>query len=85
MNARDPNLPLLPDEASALAAFADRAWDEEIVTLVTDYIAVPAKSPMFDADWAANGYIERVITDAARWVESKRVSGLKLEVVEEFV
>ena len=81
MNARDPHLPIQPDEASALAAFAARTWDEEIVPAVTNYIAIPAKSPMFDADWAANGHIERVITDAARWVESKQVAGLKLEVV----
>jgi len=81
MNARDPHLPIQPDEASALAAFAARTWDEEIVPAVTNYIAIPAKSPMFDADWVANGHIERVITDAARWVESKQVAGLKLEVV----
>ena len=81
MNARDPALPLQPDEASALAAFADRAWDERIVPALTDYIAVPAKSPMFDADWAANGLIDKVVRDAAAWVESRTVAGLKLEVV----
>jgi acetylornithine deacetylase/succinyl-diaminopimelate desuccinylase-like protein len=81
MNARDPLLPVQPDEASALAEFAARTWDEEIVPAITNYIAIPAKSPMFDADWAANGHLERVLTDAARWVESKQVAGLKLEVV----
>ena len=55
MNARDPLLPLQPDEASAIAAFAERSWDEQIVPALTDYIAIPAKSPMFDADWAAHG------------------------------
>ncbi len=68
MNARDPNLPLQPDEATALAAFADEAWDRRIVPALTDYIAVPSKSPMFDADWAKNGLIERVVRDAAQWV-----------------
>ncbi len=81
MNARDPNLPLQPDEATALSAFVDRAWDEEIVPALTDYIAIPAKSPMFDADWQRNGHIERVIRDAAGWVEGCKVAGLKLEVV----
>ena len=81
MNARDPLLPVQPDEASAIAEFAGRVWDEEIVPALTSYIAIPAKSPMFDADWAKNGHLERVIRDAATWVESKQVAGLKLEVV----
>jgi len=81
MNARDPKLPLQPDEATAIAEFANRTWDEEIVPALTDYIAIPAKSPMFDADWQKNGHIERVIRDAASWVEGRKLAGLKLEVV----
>ena len=81
MNARDPLLPLQPDEASALGAFAERRWDEAIVPALTDYIAVPAKSPMFDADWAAHGHLDKVVRDAAQWVESRNVPGLTLEVV----
>jgi acetylornithine deacetylase/succinyl-diaminopimelate desuccinylase-like protein len=70
-----------PDRQLALAAFAEQAWDERIVPALTDYIAVPAKSPMFDADWQRHGYIERVVRDAAAWVESRKVAGLKLEIV----
>jgi acetylornithine deacetylase/succinyl-diaminopimelate desuccinylase-like protein len=81
MNARDPLAPLQADEASALGAFAARTWDEEIVPALTDYIAVPAKSPMYDADWQKNGYIERVVRDAASWVERRKLAGLKLEVI----
>jgi acetylornithine deacetylase/succinyl-diaminopimelate desuccinylase-like protein len=70
-----------PDRQLALAAFAEQAWDERIVPALTDYIAVPAKSPMFDADWQQHGYIDRVVQDAAAWVESRKVAGLKLEIV----
>jgi hypothetical protein len=79
------NAPTRTAEASALAAsvaaYADEAWDQRIVPALTDYIAVPAKSPMFDAQWAEHGLLERVVTDAARWVESRRVAGLQLEVI----
>ncbi|MEW6706867.1 MAG: M20 family metallopeptidase [Pseudomonadota bacterium] len=81
MNARDPLMPLQPDEASALAAFAGSTWDDEIVPALTQYIAIPAKSPMFDSEWANNGHIDRVVRDAAAWVEGKKVQGLTLEVI----
>lgn len=81
MNARDPLLPLQPDEATGIAAFVDRTWDEEIVPALTDYIAIPAKSPMFDAGWEQSGHIDRVVRDAAQWVERKKVAGLTLEVI----
>ena len=83
MNARDPNLPLQADEATALAAYAERSWDEQIVPAMTDYIAIPAKSPMFDADWHSHGYLERVVRDTATWIEDRKVPGLKLEVLRQ--
>ena len=81
MNARDPLLPLQADEASALASYTAQRWDEAIVPALVDYIGVPAKSPMFDADWQAHGHLERVVRGAAGWVEGRRVAGLKLEVL----
>lgn len=75
------NAPARTAEAAALEAFASEAWDERIVPAITEYVKVPAKSPMFDADWAAHGLLDRVVTDAARWVESRKVAGLKLEVI----
>ena len=65
----------------ALRAFVDEKWDHEIVPALTDYIAIPAKSPAFDADWVKNAYIERVVCDAAQWVEAQGVARLTLEIV----
>ena len=75
------NAPTAVPQAQALAAFAESAWDERIVPALTDYITIPAKSPMFDADWAKNAHIERVVRDAAQWVERRQLPGLTLEVV----
>ena len=68
-------------QTQALAAFAEQTWDDEIVPALTDYIAIPAKSPMFDADWQAHGHLERVVRDAAAWVQTRPVAGLKVEIV----
>ncbi|MDQ3058957.1 MAG: M20 family metallopeptidase [Pseudomonadota bacterium] len=56
-------------------------WDGDIVRQLTDYIAIPAKSPAFDADWAQHGHIETVVRNAASWVEAQKVEGLQLEIV----
>ena len=58
-----------------------RQWDDVIVPQLKDYIAIPAKSPSFDPDWAQHGHIDTVMRNAAAWVESQKVEGLKLEVI----
>jgi acetylornithine deacetylase/succinyl-diaminopimelate desuccinylase-like protein len=82
MNAPETLLPLRPEHSAALADYSARAWDERIVPALTDYIAVPAKSPMFDADWASHGHLDRVVADAAAWVAGRRLPGLTLEVLK---
>lgn len=79
MNAPEKLPPLDP---AALGDFVTTAWDERIVPQLVEYIAVPAKSPMFDADWQSHGLIHRVVHSAAAWVESRKVPGLTLEVVQ---
>jgi acetylornithine deacetylase/succinyl-diaminopimelate desuccinylase-like protein len=78
MNDRVP--PSLLNAAQTLSEVSTR-WDAQIVPQLQDYIRVPAKSPMFDADWAANGYIDAVVRNTAAWIEAQNVSGLTLEVV----
>ena len=68
------------DSAAALDQVT-RQWDGDIVRQITDYIAIPAKSPGFDPQWQQHGYIETVLRNAAGWVEAQKVPGLQLEVV----
>lgn len=74
----------LPASVLNTAAALDQVsaqWDTDIVRQLSDYIAIPAKSPLFDADWAAHGHIDTVVRHAAAWVEAQKVPGLALEVV----
>jgi acetylornithine deacetylase/succinyl-diaminopimelate desuccinylase-like protein len=68
------------DAAQALSHVSTQ-WDGDILRQLTDYVAIPAKSPGFDKDWARHGYIDTVLRNAAAWVEAQKVEGLKLEVV----
>lgn len=74
---------LPPRQLDAIQAQGEisRQWDADIVRQLSHYIAVPAKSPGFDPDWAAHGYIDTVVRDAAAWVEAQKVEGLTLEIV----
>jgi acetylornithine deacetylase/succinyl-diaminopimelate desuccinylase-like protein len=77
------NAPLPTSALNAAQAQAeiDRAWGGDIVKQLTDYIAIPAKSPAFDANWAQHGYIDTVVRNAATWVEAQKVDGLVLEII----
>ncbi len=68
-------------DATAALAHTTAKWDDDIVKQLTDYIAIPAKSPGFDKDWAQHGYLETVMRNAAAWVEAQKVEGLTLDVV----
>ncbi len=78
MTARVPVDVLNAAQAQSQVA---RQWDDVIVPQLKEYIAVPAKSPSFDPDWAQHGHIDTVMRNAAAWVESQKVEGLKLEVI----
>lgn len=81
------NAPLhreMPATVLDSAAVLDRVtqqWDGDIVRQLSDYIAIPAKSPGFDKDWAQHGFIDTVLRNAAAWVEAQKVPGLQLEIV----
>lgn len=69
-------------DPATLTTYIDNKWDKEIVPNLVRYIEIPAKSPGFDADWEKNGYIDRVVRDAADWVLAQKVPGLQLEVIK---
>ncbi len=78
MNAR---LPAAALDAAQARSQINAQWDTQIVLQLADYIRIPAKSPLFDADWAANGHIDAVVRHTATWIEAQKVEGLTLEIV----
>ncbi|MGE0310965.1 MAG: M20/M25/M40 family metallo-hydrolase [Lautropia sp.] len=68
-------------DLSDIARRIDRQWDDDIVPSLVDYVRVPAKSPAFDASWAAHGELAGVVQAAQRWAESRPIDGLALEIV----
>lgn len=78
MNARTLDGGFIPELG---AHMINACWDNDVIHQITRYIEIPAKSPMFDPDWAANGHIDRVVQQAADWVIAQKIAGLTLEVI----
>ena len=69
-------------DARQISTFVDTKWESEIVPQLVDYIRIPNKSPMFDADWVANGHMQRAVDLMEAWARAQTVSGMQLEVVQ---
>jgi acetylornithine deacetylase/succinyl-diaminopimelate desuccinylase-like protein len=78
MTARLPSSVL---NASTALDQVSAQWDGDIVRQISEYIAIPAKSPGFDGDWAQHGFIDTVVRNAASWIDAQKVEGLTLEIV----
>ena len=74
-------MPAAALDSARVLSDVTQAWDSGIVSELKKYIAIPAKSPMFDADWASHGHIDTVVRHAADWVLAQKVEGLRLEII----
>jgi acetylornithine deacetylase/succinyl-diaminopimelate desuccinylase-like protein len=66
-----------------LARFVDQCWGDSIVPTLVEYIRIPNKSPAFDPDWAAHGYMEEAVRLFAGWARERLATlpGATLEIV----
>lgn len=56
-------------------------WDDDIVPQLVEYIRIPNKSPMFDKDWVANGYMDAAVRLMEDWARAQAIPGMQVEVV----
>jgi len=68
------------DTAKALE-FIEKVWADSAEDVLAKYIEIPNQSPLFDPEWASNGYQEQAVELLKNWAESQKVEGLQLEVV----
>src|SRR5256885_14981629 len=61
--------------------FVQKTWDQSIVPTLHEYVKIPAKSPMFDAQWREHGHIDRAVELMRGWAGSRPIEGLRIEVV----
>jgi acetylornithine deacetylase/succinyl-diaminopimelate desuccinylase-like protein len=70
-------------DTARIGTFIGKLWDDEIVPQLVEYIRIPNKSPMFDAQWVEHGYMDAAVRLMETWARAKLVDlpGATLEVV----
>ena len=61
--------------------FVASQWESALPVLM-DYIAIPARSPMFDPAWSDTGHIARAASLLRDWAVANAVPGATIELVE---
>ena len=69
-------------DASKIDRYVGGKWDDEIVPQLIEYIRIPNKSPMFDADWVKHGYMADAVKLMESWARAQSVPGMVVEVVQ---
>jgi len=69
-------------DTSEIKQFTDSLWTESILPKLHEYIRIPNQSPLFDADWKANGYMDQAIKLAYDWAVEQCVENSTVEVLQ---
>nr|HAT8714064.1 M20/M25/M40 family metallo-hydrolase [Legionella jordanis] len=64
-----------------LYEYIQHQWQENILTSLFEYIKIPNKSPQFDPDWQAHGFMEQAINHVADWCRKNAPKNMSLDVV----
>lgn len=60
----------------------EQQWDKKIIPTLKKYITIPSKSPMFDKDWKANGYMDQAMKLLVDWCQQQSIKDMRLELCE---
>jgi acetylornithine deacetylase/succinyl-diaminopimelate desuccinylase-like protein len=68
-------------DAGAARTQIDKTFADSVVPTLIEYIGIPNKSPMFDAQWREHGHMDRAVELLAGWAKQHLPPGATLEVV----
>lgn len=62
--------------------FVSEVWDRQIVPELVEFIKIPNKSPMFDAEWNQHGYMKEAMDLMETWVRAQPIAGMQVERIQ---
>lgn len=63
-----------------LQQFINQTWEESIIPTLSQYIAIPCKSPAFDPNWQQHGYIDQAIDLLSDWCKAQAIPDMQMAV-----
>ena len=69
-------------DSGVLVSTVEEIWETSAIPSMIETLAIPAKSPNFDPDWEANGYLQQIAELACAWAASRGIEGMTAEVVK---
>jgi acetylornithine deacetylase/succinyl-diaminopimelate desuccinylase-like protein len=67
-------------DVTAVRSYIERVWKESVLPELVEYVRIPNKSPAFDREWHANGYMEQAIMRFAAWARAQVLDGATIEI-----
>ena len=70
-------------DTQRLQSHVHQNWNDAIIPSLVDYIRIPNKSPAYDAEWAAHGYMDDAVRLMETWARQRLAAlpGATLEVL----
>ncbi|WP_030106407.1 M20/M25/M40 family metallo-hydrolase [Actinoalloteichus caeruleus] len=66
--------PASTPSTKALSEAVERRWTEDVVPSLSELVAIPALSPVFDEDWEANGQLDAAIDHVRAWLAQRPIA-----------
>jgi acetylornithine deacetylase/succinyl-diaminopimelate desuccinylase-like protein len=58
----------------------EETWDASILPTLSEYITIPNKSPAYDAEWEAHGYVDKALALIEGWCRAQNLPGAEISV-----
>ena len=58
--------------------YVNKVFDDSLIKSLTEYVAIPNLSRLYDPEWATNGLLEKAANHIKGWVEGLKIKGLKI-------
>ena len=65
-----------------LQSFVQQTWEDSAIPALTEYMRIPNKSPAFDPEWEAHGYMRDAVGLMEAWARDHLPRGATLEIVQ---